>query len=613
MDGVSIAASIIGIATAGAQVSIKLVTLATQISTASDRVSAIGNDISLTSSVLRQLGDLMTENIKDRGITILNPDGLENTKTAAAMCERIFSEMEKEVKKASEQLRSYKPGLEKMRAQKIELSTTEKFKWPFLQPRLDSLRTDLRGAKSTLILLLQVANLALNKRMANASMSASEYQDLIRAVVALEFDRREEPANVTAQQGVSGSPSSDDAPDVGSSNRIPPGETVLKLDQNRSTFASGTQIGPTYDPEATISLKDLPVKRKRGSPDATASPVAGPSKIPRPPGIMEVPQKTFPGRNSTINAIIDPPRSPLPSGPPNSPELKLFLLKPIVRDLFDRIELRWTVQDTNMQPQAIREYMGTNVKDEILSVVEMLQQLHAYEQEMVDAQMPKDSGRSMLSLRRKTIDIRARDMLFRAVPGLEFVVQCHVDELQSRPNLSGSSSTYSGPTPPTYDVDLPPIPSMQPPPLLEVYASQAATAAPAAEVAEKKSSPKIQTEDRTRKRARPPKAHLESVPSPPKAYLESVPSEDEDVSPNIQTEERRNKRRETQPRGQAHGYARRLKSQGERDAASVEHTFDYLDDFETAEVVPDEEAEAEAEAEAMVNALLKQYTTLFDS
>jgi len=59
MDGINAAASILGIATAGVQVSIKLATLSSQISTAPDRLSAIGNDVSLTSAVLQQLTDLM--------------------------------------------------------------------------------------------------------------------------------------------------------------------------------------------------------------------------------------------------------------------------------------------------------------------------------------------------------------------------------------------------------------------------------------------------------------------------------------------------------------------------------------------------------------------------
>ena len=386
MDGVSIAASIIGIATAGVQVSIKLVTLATQISTASDRVSAIGNDISLTAGVLRQLGDLMAQETKDGSVSILNPEGLETTRTAAAMCERIFSEIEKEVKRASEQLRRYKPGLGKMRGPKIDLSKTEKAKWPFLQPTIDGLRADLRDAKSTLILLLQVATLALNKRMADASMPASEDQDLIRAVVAL-LERREERTDITAQQEASRSPSPGNAPDIGITNNVALGKTVL----------------------------NTKAVRTRG---------------PGPADILEDPPKTFPGKNSAEDIIMNPPHWSVSPGTFNDSELQLFLLKPQVKDLHDRIELRWTVQDTNMQPLAIRKYMDENEKNEIPSVVEMLEQLHAYEQEMVESETPKDSGRSILSLKRTTIDIPSRTMLFKAVPGLQFVVQRQLSQSQ---------------------------------------------------------------------------------------------------------------------------------------------------------------------------------------
>ena len=164
MDGIGAAASIISVATAGVQISIKLITLASQISTASERISSIGNDVSLTSGVLRQLGDLMTQKAADNdtGISIFSQGGLETTKSSASMCQRIFEEIDKAMKKASEQLRS--KG--RFSGSKIKLSRMEKAKWPFLQPSIESLRIDLREAKGTLMLILQVTTLAFSKRMA---------------------------------------------------------------------------------------------------------------------------------------------------------------------------------------------------------------------------------------------------------------------------------------------------------------------------------------------------------------------------------------------------------------------------------------------------------------
>lgn len=163
MDGVSVAASVVGIATAGVQLSIKLITLATQISTASERITSIGNDVSLTSGVLNRLGELMNQKTTGNGISVFSQAGLETTRTSATICKSIFYEVEKEARKASEQIMGFKM----LKGGKIKLSKMEKAKWPFLQPNIEILRTDLREAKGTLMLILQVTSLALSKKIAN--------------------------------------------------------------------------------------------------------------------------------------------------------------------------------------------------------------------------------------------------------------------------------------------------------------------------------------------------------------------------------------------------------------------------------------------------------------
>ena len=152
MDGISAAASIVGIAAAGVQVSIKIITLAEQVSTASDRISAIGNDISLTANILQQLGDLIREKPDCENVSIFSRDGLDTTVVSAEMCRRIFQEVAEEIAKASHILKSKKHRI----GEKVKLTVLEKAKWPFLQPRLDVLRRDLGEAKSTLMLMVQV-------------------------------------------------------------------------------------------------------------------------------------------------------------------------------------------------------------------------------------------------------------------------------------------------------------------------------------------------------------------------------------------------------------------------------------------------------------------------
>lgn len=162
MDGVSIAGSLVSIGAAGCQIAVKLYTLATQIITASERVSSISNDIFLTSGVLQQLGELLTQKTDTDGTTIFTQSSLDITKTSASICERIFNEVEKALKDASEQIRD-----RGRLVGKIKLSRSEKAKWPFAQPSIEALRNHLREAKGTLMLMLQVTSLALSKKMAN--------------------------------------------------------------------------------------------------------------------------------------------------------------------------------------------------------------------------------------------------------------------------------------------------------------------------------------------------------------------------------------------------------------------------------------------------------------
>ncbi|KAL9070380.1 MAG: hypothetical protein Q9161_004939 [Pseudevernia consocians] len=439
MDGLSVAASIVGIATTGVQLSIKLATLATQISTASDSVSSIGNDISLTSSVLHQLGELMSQKTTDGGISILNQHGLETTKTSASMCERIFQLIEKEVKRASAQLRC-KPGRGRMNGEKIELTTIEKMKWPFLQKNINDLRADLRDAKSTLMLMLQLATLTLSKRTAEASLLKSEYEDVVHAIVALELQRQEEQNSHPKQPEELSSFRSNGTPKIENANTVSSGEGTLNPDHNSQPSSSPAQA----DGEHTAGVDES----RKCSSDSGRGQSRGLEKL----NVMNVSLPVTPSftlrrtdENSTMldNYTIGPLYVLVSSDSDRrtrtqyNTELQLFLLKPMVTDFSDKIELHWSMQDANMQQSAIHEHMAKDQKDTLPSVLEMLQQLHAYEQSRVDFETSKGSGGSVLFLKRTQTDIQCRDMLFKAVPGLQFVVE---RETRRPPSLAHGGS-----------------------------------------------------------------------------------------------------------------------------------------------------------------------------
>lgn len=187
MEAVGAASAILGIATAGVQCSVKLVTFAGQVKIAPEQIGFIAEDVSLSANILQQLGQLTKENLEcgprgsdddgnnatnnnvkpvhDSNTTlskqsIFNASGLETVMSLAKKCEVIFESLNQSLRKASKRLheKSGKSG-------KVKLSPAEMFKWPFLFPGIDTMRNELRSVKGTLMLMLQVAMLAYSRRM----------------------------------------------------------------------------------------------------------------------------------------------------------------------------------------------------------------------------------------------------------------------------------------------------------------------------------------------------------------------------------------------------------------------------------------------------------------
>ena len=161
MEGVGIAASILAIATAGVQTSIKLISFSNQVTTAADRIRSIGSAVSLTSNVLQQIGELMISSDENAATSIFNNNSLHTTQASAEACERIFEALKDVLMKSSKQLQQKDtiPG-------KVILSKLEALKWPFFQPGIETLCIDLRDARETLMLILQVTTLAYSKKLA---------------------------------------------------------------------------------------------------------------------------------------------------------------------------------------------------------------------------------------------------------------------------------------------------------------------------------------------------------------------------------------------------------------------------------------------------------------
>lgn len=187
MEAVGAASAILAIATAGVQCSVKLVTFAGQVKTAAEQITMVAEEVSLNASILQQLGELAKEKVEneppasdDNGNnttnntvesvhdakttvskqSIFNATGLETVMTLAKKCEEIFELLNQSLRKTSKQLHA-KSGT----SGKVKLRRTEMFKWPFLAPGMDTMRSELRNVKGTLMLMLQVAMLAYSRKM----------------------------------------------------------------------------------------------------------------------------------------------------------------------------------------------------------------------------------------------------------------------------------------------------------------------------------------------------------------------------------------------------------------------------------------------------------------
>ena len=132
-SAIGIAASLISITDAGIKVSLGLFSVAEKVKHADQSVQNISNDVSATCGILSQLRDLLQPKKDRQGeeFLIFNHDGLKTLRSSTDHCSDVFDELQKALSKASKQIAERRSS-----SSQLELSKTEKAKWPFHQPRI---------------------------------------------------------------------------------------------------------------------------------------------------------------------------------------------------------------------------------------------------------------------------------------------------------------------------------------------------------------------------------------------------------------------------------------------------------------------------------------------
>jgi hypothetical protein len=182
MDPLSVISGVVGVAGAGLQVALALAGFAQTVNTAGRSVKRLSDDIYSTCGALygvavplcvtvsyasrNQIRNLLEprKNSSGQEIVIFSAQGLQDLQSATQFCQAIFEEIQAALKRASKQLEGKRAV-----AGKITLSVSEKAKWPFLQPEMDRLRSDLRDSKMSLQLMLSITTLANAQMLSQGS------------------------------------------------------------------------------------------------------------------------------------------------------------------------------------------------------------------------------------------------------------------------------------------------------------------------------------------------------------------------------------------------------------------------------------------------------------
>ena len=152
MAELAIIASVMQIADTGLRLSIKLCTFGELVASADKSIISVSKDVSLASLVIKELGAVLSKDGETRHLTVT---AIHTTDEVVKECMQIFEEMENILVKRLPNLRE--SGPEKTSKATVLL---ERLRWPYLQPKLQILQSNLDRLKSTLMLMMNVISYA---------------------------------------------------------------------------------------------------------------------------------------------------------------------------------------------------------------------------------------------------------------------------------------------------------------------------------------------------------------------------------------------------------------------------------------------------------------------
>jgi hypothetical protein len=158
LAAIGVIASVAQLADYGFKLSIKLFAYSESVSRADASIQSLSNEVSLTSAVLRELSNSLQADEEEDGTTaprVVSSAALEATKGTVRECMVVFEGLGTVLDRCVS-VAVKEGGGGRGKGMKMK----DKLMWPFLQPKVELMRSNLDRLKASLTLMLQVLSYA---------------------------------------------------------------------------------------------------------------------------------------------------------------------------------------------------------------------------------------------------------------------------------------------------------------------------------------------------------------------------------------------------------------------------------------------------------------------
>lgn len=135
------------------------------------------------------------------------------------------------------------------------------------------------------------------------------------------------------------------------------------------------------------------------------------------------PENTSPSNTPPLASAIPTPGESEKDETEARPFLEIFLLKPMVRDVGEVVELSWHVRKLSISQSQISAQLAMD-RGGSLPVSEIYESLYDHEHKAINGEIENStSPAALLSLKRRYMNLRHREMIFYGVLSLRFIIR----------------------------------------------------------------------------------------------------------------------------------------------------------------------------------------------